>query len=183
MSEPVGRPDSSAVWLEAADGAVVPAAVNYNATTNTVILNPDSNLVDGAYTVVLTDGVRDVAGNALAPTSWTFTVGAAPADTVAPTVTSRSPDRDAAGVGRAANVRIAFSEPMTRPDASAVWLQAPDGSTVASAVNYNATTSTVILNPVADLAAGTTYTVVLTAGVTDRTGLPVAAEEWSFTTR
>jgi hypothetical protein len=50
-------------------------------------------------------------------------------------------------------------------------------------VNYNATSNTVILNPDADLAAGTEYTVVLTAGVKDLAGLPVAAEEWTFTTR
>ncbi|MGY1985981.1 Ig-like domain-containing protein [Blastococcus sp. SYSU DS0669] len=183
MSEPVVKPDSSAVWLETADGSRVPAAVNYNATTRTVILNPGSDLAAGSYTVVLTDGVEDVAGNALAPTSWTFTVGAASEDTVAPTVTTRTPDRDTTGVGRAANVFITFDEPMTKPDASVVWLEAPDGSQVPTAVNYNATNNTVVLNPDADLAAATTYTVVLTAGVVDRAGLPVAAEEWSFTTR
>ncbi|MCF6508207.1 hypothetical protein E9549_12435 [Blastococcus sp. MG754426] len=183
MSEPVVRPAASAVWLEAADGSRVPAAVNYNGTTRTVIVNPDADLAAGTYTVVLTEGVVDLAGNPLAPTSWTFTVGTAPSDTVAPTVTSRAPDPDATGVGRAANVFITFSEPMRKPDASVVWLEAPDGSTVPATVNYNATSSTVILNPTADLAAGATYTVVLTAGVADVAGLPVAPERWAFTTR
>lgn len=183
MSEPVGKPDPSAVWLAAADGSRVSAAVGYNATSNTVIVNPGSDLVPGTYTVVLTDGVKDLAGNALAPTSWTFTVGAAPLDTAAPTVTSRTPDRDGTRVGLAANVFITFSEPITRPDASIVWLQAPDGAKVPTAVNYNTTSNTVVLNPEADLAAGTTYTVVLTAGVEDLAGVPVVAEEWSFTTR
>ncbi|MCF6745241.1 hypothetical protein E9529_13350 [Blastococcus sp. KM273128] len=183
MSEPVVRPDAAAVWLEAADASRVPAAVNYNATTRTVIVNPDADLATGTYTVVLTDGVVDPAGNALAPTSWTFTVGSAPSDTVAPTVTSRAPEPGATGVGRAANVFITFSEPMRKPDASAVWLEATDGSTVPATVSYNATSSTVILNPHADLAAGATYAVVLTHGVVDLAGLPVAAERWSFTTR
>ena len=183
MSEPVVKPDSSSVWLEASDGTRIPAVVNYNATTNTVIVNPDSDLVGGLYKVVLTDGVKDLAGNRLTPTSWAFTIGAASADTVAPTVTSRTPDNLATGVGLAANVLIAFSEPITKPSAATVWLQAPDDSKVSTAVNYNATSNTVILNPDADLAAGTTYKVVLTAGVKDLAGLPVAAEEWTFTTR
>jgi methionine-rich copper-binding protein CopC len=183
MSEPIAKPDSSSVWLETANGTKVPAAVNYNATSNTVIVNPDGDLVAGTYQVVLTDGVRDVAGNSLAPTDWTFTVGAASSDTVAPTVTGRTPDLDATGVGLGSNVFIAFSEPITKPAASSVWLRAPDGSTVAAAVNYYASSNTVILNPTADLAGGTTYTVVLTAGVTDLAANPVAAEEWAFTTR
>ncbi len=58
-----------------------------------MIVNPDGDLVAGTYEVVLTAGVKDLAGNKLAPTSWSFTVGAASADTVAPTVTSRTPDR------------------------------------------------------------------------------------------
>nr|WP_239522120.1 Ig-like domain-containing protein [Geodermatophilus sabuli] len=183
MSEPVVKPDSSSVWLEAPDGAKVPAVVNYNATSNTVIVNPDSDLAAGRYRAVLTDGVRDAAGNKLAPTSWTFTVGVASTDTVAPTLTSRTPAPDAANVGLASNVFMVFSEPIVKPDDSTVWLEAPDGSKVTAAVNYYASSNTVILNPGVDLTAKTTYTVVLTAGVKDLAGLSVAPEEWAFTTR
>jgi hypothetical protein len=54
--------------------------VSYNASTRTVTLNPSVTLAGNTvYRVTLTGGttaVRDIAGNPLTTTSWTFTTGA-----------------------------------------------------------------------------------------------------------
>ena len=160
MSEAVAKPDATSVWLAAPDGSKVPAVVNVNATTNTVIVNPDADLAAGTtYQVVLTDGVKDLAGNKLVPTTWTFTTsGTASGDTVPPTVSGQSPAPGATGVAKGANVLVGMSEPVVKPDSSSVWLEAPDGARILAAVNYNATSNTVIVNPDGDLVAGTTAT-------------------------
>jgi CSLREA domain-containing protein len=54
----------------------VPAVVTYNAATKKATLNPNANLVRGArYTVTITRGAQDLAGNPLAVAKvWSFTV-------------------------------------------------------------------------------------------------------------
>ncbi|TLM82733.1 serine protease [Pseudarthrobacter sp. NamE2] len=63
----------------AATGAVVPAAVYRNGTTNQWILDPQQALAAKTkYTVTVTGGgtaVRDLAGNQLATRTWQFTTG------------------------------------------------------------------------------------------------------------
>jgi hypothetical protein len=63
----------------AATGAVVPAAVFRNSTTNQWILDPQQALTAKTkYTVTVTGGsagVRDIAGNPFAGRSWQFTTG------------------------------------------------------------------------------------------------------------
>ncbi|MGF9648636.1 Ig-like domain-containing protein, partial [Pseudarthrobacter oxydans] len=63
----------------AATGAVVPAAVYRNGTTNQWILDPQQALAAKTkYTVTVTGGsagVRDLAGNPFGGRSWQFTTG------------------------------------------------------------------------------------------------------------
>jgi hypothetical protein len=55
----------------------IKATVSYDATTKTVTLTPSSKLaVNTKYTVKITNGVKDLAGNAFAGTQWSFTTGA-----------------------------------------------------------------------------------------------------------
>lgn len=50
--------------------------VTYDPATHTATLNPDVTLPRSTeFNVTLTNGIRDVAGNALAPTTWSFTTG------------------------------------------------------------------------------------------------------------
>ena len=89
-------------------GLVVPAAISYNSTGRVATLNPTANLAaDTRYTVSLSAGIRDRAGNPLAATSWAFTTGPAP------TVTKRSPGVNATNVAVGSNVTVTFSEPVT----------------------------------------------------------------------
>ena len=55
-------------------GAYSAATVTYSASTKTVTLNPKSTLVgERKYSVIISGGITDVAGNPLATTSWSFT--------------------------------------------------------------------------------------------------------------
>jgi len=189
FSEAMAKPTAEQVFVRpGAGGDALPATVNYNATSKSVIVNPNADLAPGTwYDVVVTDGVTDLAGNKVAPETWRFqTSGTAPTDTVAPTVISRSPAPGATGVGLAANVLIGFSEPMTKPLATDVLIRPVGGAdALPAAVAFNATNNTVIVNPTADLAPRTAYEVVLTTGLRDVAKNPVVVptEPWTFTTR
>lgn len=75
FSEAVTGTSPTTVTLRRGKSAVA-AAVSYDATTRTVTLDPSTTLqARSTYTVGLTNGIRDAAGNALAGTTWTFTTG------------------------------------------------------------------------------------------------------------
>jgi hypothetical protein len=72
FSEPVTG-TGTATFVLRLGGKVVPAAVTYQARTRVVTLNPVASLAAGrTYTATLS-GIRDVAGNPMAPTTWSFT--------------------------------------------------------------------------------------------------------------
>jgi methionine-rich copper-binding protein CopC len=184
FSAPVIGYSSSTVQLKTATGKVVPAAVSYNSSTRTVTLNPSTNLAaDARYTVTLTGGptgIRDLVDNPLATTSWAFTTGAAPI------VTARTPNAGATGISEAANVTVRFSEPVRGISGSTVQLRTPTGKAVAGTLSYNSSTRTLTLNPTANLARGTKYTVVVLGGLTairDGVGNPLPTLTWVFKTR
>jgi hypothetical protein len=173
----------------------VTAVVSYNAATRTATLNPSANLAANAqYTARLTGGtsaIRDMANNPLANVSWTFTT-AAPADTRAPTVTSRNPSSGGTGVSRTANITATFSEAVTNVVATSgstpgtFTLKTSSGSEVTATVRRNGTTNQWILDPGPTLASRTTYTVSLVggaSGIKDAAGNPLATNvTWSFRT-
>ncbi|MGY1671022.1 Ig-like domain-containing protein [Geodermatophilus sp. SYSU D00710] len=186
FSEPVQGVEAATFTLTDPAGAVVPAVVSRNGTTNQWILNPNPTLALGTrYTVTLTGGataIRDAVGNPLTTVSWSFTTLA---DTSAPTVTSRSPAVDATGVSGTANVTATFSEPVQGVEAATFTLTDPAGAVVPAVVSRNGTTNQWILNPNPTLALGTRYTVTLTGGATairDAAGNPLTTVSWSFTT-
>ncbi|GAA1496759.1 Ig-like domain-containing protein [Paeniglutamicibacter kerguelensis] len=101
-------------------------------------------------------------------------------DTVAPTVTGRTPAANAVNVAIGSNVTATFSEAVTGVSVGTMTLTNPAGGTIAAAVTYANGTAT--LNPNADLANNTRYTVKLTNGIGVAGGTALVATEWSFTT-
>ncbi len=164
-----------------ATGALVGAVTTYNATTRVLTINPNANLLaDTRYTVRLTNGIRDVAGNAMVAVTWSFLTG--PVPTVAPL----APANNATGVAVASNITSTFSEAMVATTINGTNVNLRLGTTatgtlIASVVSYNATTRVVTLNPNANLAADTRYTLRIT-GATDTAGNPVAATSRTFLT-
>ncbi|MDP2275382.1 MAG: Ig-like domain-containing protein [Archangium sp.] len=126
-----------------------------------------------SYTLTL-EGT-DVAGNALAPTTITFTTQAAP-DTIAPTLLRSLPPQGAVDVSLGTPVLLTFSEPIDRTSIQltstpTLILSAPSFGSNDAEVSYNAT------NP---LTPNTTYT--LTVRASDVSGNPLASVTVSFTT-
>jgi methionine-rich copper-binding protein CopC len=180
FSEDVTGVGGSSVTLVGPSGQVQ-ATVSYDSATRKATLDPNADLVAGAnYTATVSTGVRDAAGNALGSTSWTF--GTVPAaDTVRPTVTTRTPAANATGVARDATVRAAFSEGVTGVSGSTVTLRAGSRA-VPATVTYDAATRVAVLTPIAQLAAGTTYTAAISSGVVDAARNTLATTSWTFTT-
>jgi hypothetical protein len=131
------------------------------------------------YTVTVTTGVKDLAGNAMATQfTSTFTSAAAP-DTTPPTVVAVSPANGAASVAVTSPVNITFNEAMdaTTINGTTVSLKTTSSGTVVSgAVTYNAATNVATFTPTGALAFGTGYTVTVTTGVKDLAGNAMAAQ-------
>jgi hypothetical protein len=166
-------------------GSPVAAVVTYDGATNTAKLDPTANLLNNtSYTITVTTGVKDVAGNALAAQS-TSTFTTIP-DTTAPTVSSTLPLNGATGVARNINITITFSEAMDPTTINGTTITVSGGIAVVGAVSYDAATRTATFNPSSDLSATTVYTVTVTGGalgVKDVAGNPMAVNAvFSFTT-
>lgn len=76
FNEPVTGVSGSTFALRNAAGQTVPASVSYDAAAFRAVLRPAALLTgQTSYTLTLSSGIRDVAGNAFAGTSWSFTTG------------------------------------------------------------------------------------------------------------
>jgi hypothetical protein len=109
-----------------------------------------------------------------------------PGDTTAPTVTARTPAVDANNVGLAANVTATFSENVLGVDPTTFTLKdTVTGNVITAVVSRYNTTNKWILNPTANLTAGTVYLATLTGGpnaIRDAANNPLTTLSWSFTT-
>jgi hypothetical protein len=160
---------------------LVPAVVSFNPLTRVATLNPSVTLTaDRVYTATLS-GIRDIAGNTMATSTWSFTTGPNP------TITTTTPVAGATGVRRNSNVTATFSEAITGfAVAGKVRIErVSTGAAVASAITFNTTTRVLTINPGASLLANTQYRVTITGGTTgvrDLAGNPLTTRIWTFTT-
>ena len=103
-------------------------------------------------------------------------------DTIAPTAIAVTPADMAIGVPINANLTTTFSEPMDPKTITAFSFELKQGATpVMGAVTYAGTVAT--MDPVANLAANTSFTATVTTAVTDKAGNAMAMKKtWSFKT-
>jgi hypothetical protein len=75
FSEPVTGVNGTTMTLRrTSTGALISAAVSYDPTTRVATLDPTNRLPSSTqFTVTLTSGITDTAGNPLPTTTWTFT--------------------------------------------------------------------------------------------------------------
>lgn len=181
FSEPMDASTINSSTMTLTQGiTAVPGVVTYVGTTAT--FNPASNLAANTlYTVTITTGAKDLAGNALAADkTMTFTTDTT--DTSAPSVSSTLPANSATGVAVNSNITATFSEAMDPSTVTTSTMTLKQGVTVVpGAVTYVGTTAT--LNPTSDLVANTLYTATITTGVKNLAGNQLAvAKTWTFTT-
>lgn len=145
-------------------------ATQVSISGNTVKVNPAADLNAGVtYSVQYAAGVfksvigmATVAVNSAQALSFTSV-----SDTTAPLLQSSAPADNAVGVSLGANVTLTLSEPVR---AGTGTFTVTNGSTDIRVISVSDTSqvsisgSTVTLNPVADLAPGTSYAVQISAG-------------------
>ena len=144
---------------------------------------PASNLdYNTVYTVTVTTGVKDMAGNAMAaPYTLSWTTGEA-SDTTAPTVNSTNPTNLATGVATNSAITAVFSEMLDPLTITNVTFTLKQGTApVSGTVSYAGVTAT--FTPSSSLATSTVYTAIITTVVRDLAGNTLASNFiWSFTT-
>jgi hypothetical protein len=183
FSEPVepGSVSTATFQLSSAGGEVLG---NVSLSGPTATFTPSAPLAANTlYTVRVTTGVEDLAGNNLASDHvWTFTT-ADPPDETPPTVVSTVPNSGATNVDVDATIRATFSEDVlpSSVNTSTVALAGGSGGVSATVTLSGLTAS---LRPVGPLEYATTYTAVVTTGVEDLAGNHLADEFlWTFTTQ
>jgi hypothetical protein len=136
--------------------------------------------------------IRGFAGS-----EGTFTLNLNLLDVTAPRVTSTTPANNAPSVARGTNVTATFSEAMKKntinPTTFTLVRKNSDGTTtpVAATLTYKAGVMKAILDPDANLNAGSTYIAKITTGAKDLAGNRLdqdpatagnQAKSWKFTT-
>ena len=189
FSEPIDQTTMTSTNFKLAPtstpGSPVAATLTYESATNTVKIKPTTNLGSNVqYTVTVTTGVKDLAGNTLlAQDTWTFTTVT---DATAPTVLSTTPANNATGIATNSTINVVFSEDMdaTTITGTTFTVKTTVGATpVAGSVSYNVATRTAIFNPTGNLTANTAYTVTITSGAKDLAGNGLAGNfSFEFTT-
>jgi O-glycosyl hydrolase len=175
--------NSTTFTLTPQGGAAVAGTVTYTAAGSIAAFTPSASLAYSTnYTATITTGAQSSSGIALAATySWAFTTAAAPPP--APMVTAVTPATSATGVAVNTTVTATFDQVMSASTitSSTFTLTPQVGAAVAGAVT--STNSVATLAPSANLAYNTLYTATITTGVTNSTGIALAANyTWTFTT-
>jgi spore germination protein YaaH len=183
FSEPItGLGSGSMVLSNVADFVGVPATIGYDPATLTASLRPSAYLLPNTtYRVALSSRIRDLAGNPLPWTAWTFTTQTG--DVIAPSVVSRSPAPNATNVSRLPTITVRFSEPITGlGSGSMVLSNVANYVGLSATISYDPATLTATLRPSASLLPYTTYRVALSSRIRDLTGNPLSWTWWTFTT-
>ena len=163
--------------------------VVYAVGSKTATFTPSIVLTSGVtYTATITGGaagVKDLAANAMVLNKvWSFTTGAAVADTIRPTVILVNPLDNATNVALNSAVHATFSEPMAPLTISTATVTLKEGvNPVAGTVAYDVPSKIATFAPSSNLSPNTTYTATVTTGTTDLAGNALAVNSvWSFTT-
>lgn len=177
--------------------SAVTGTVTYSGQT--AVFAPSANLaINSLHTVTITTGVRSLAGIAKAANyTWSFTTGLT-SDTTAPTLITTGAADGETGLPINRSATATFSEPMlvstlASPATNFTICAAGTGAApvacaspnIAGVVSYLGTTAT--FNPDVDLAPDTWYTLQITTGAMDLTGVNALApglipNPWSWKT-
>jgi hypothetical protein len=104
--------------------------------------------------------------------------------TLTPMIVSVSPASGVTGISPSAPVQVTFNELMNAASITASTLYlCPSGSSTAVPASITYSGSTAVLQPTASLAYNATYQVIVSTGITDASGNPLAnSTSWTFTT-
>jgi hypothetical protein len=167
------RPDNftyyySSCVYDAIQGVAVPSNISVSADGLTVTFAPQSAFTPGDTIEVFSYYVTDLAGNqAVGSEVTSFTVGSVP-DTTPPQVLAVNPINNLTNVPINAVVQVLFDRPVAANSLSGVTLRA-NGSTVVTSPALSNANQVLTLNTSALLTPATTYTITIN-GVADLAG-------------
>jgi hypothetical protein len=169
--------------LKDPDSNPVDGTITYT-TTATAAFTPSSPLAYSTqYTASISDGAKDLGGNALTGGyEWSFTTAPNP-DVWPPGVMSINPAYAETGVAVNTAVTVTFTEQMdpSSINTATFTLNGTGPDQVSGIVTYAGTTAT--FTPTGSLDWETTYTAAITAGAKDLAGNAMTSGyEWTFTT-
>ena len=180
-----GAGQSSFKLIRTSDSSQVTATVTYNGPSKTATLTPLAELDEGTnYMVELTDSIKDLADNRLAPVSWTFET----IDNTPPEIANHNPGDNETDVSRSIHIGVIFSESVSGISSSTFTLENESHAEVPAIVTYDNDTLTATLTPNSILGDQKQYTVYLKTGITDTSAhsnsltAGVHLLSWSFTT-
>lgn len=163
------------------ESEIVLGTIEYK--NKSAIFSPtDVLLANSVYTVKVTTGILNIAGNGIKEDyEWSFTTGTTIDNTI-PVVNLASPAHNETGVGRNNSVEIVFSEAMDPSTITSSSFFVKQGTTmVAGDISYAENTAT--FTPTNTLEAGKVYTATITTNITDIAGNAIAENIiWTFTT-
>lgn len=155
---------------------VIPGAVSYAGLVAT--FTPAAPLtVNSVYSATISNGAKDVAGNAMSANyNWSFATGALPI------VVSTDPENGATNVLINKVISATFSKQMNSATINKVTFTLQQGNTaIPGTVTYSGKKA--FFTPDNILTNNTLYTATIFTGVTDSSGNNMAANYvWSFTT-
>lgn len=175
FSEPIDPATINAqTFILMKDGTTqVAGSVTYIGTT--ALFRPEGNLLANAsYTAMISDGVKDLAGNAMAENfTWVFTTGSE-SDLQGPQVLSVSPPNGAQNVSVDSPLVVIFNEPIMPFEFGNI-----NGRPVA--LIFNDSYTTVTMNPTIALPSGSSCTASIM--VQDMAGNNMSAPfSWQYST-
>lgn len=184
FSEAVDSSTVTTSTFKLKDSSNNPVSGNVYLSSTTAIFTPYTSLLEGEdYTVKITTGVKDSAGNSLAEDYyWSFTTGYLP-DIIFPSVSSIYPSDLVTNVPYDTSIIVTFSEPM---DGSTITtdniILDDEFGNIEGNVYYDGNV-TAIFTPFATLAYFIDHYITVTTGVKDVAGNPMSADFTSeFTT-
>lgn len=162
----------------------VPGEIRYEESTRIATFTPSLSRLEynTAYTVLLSSGIKDRAGNSLGAMSWTFTT------VDPPQVTGKSPEGEGISTDPPPPIRAVFSREMRGSSITQSSFQVvrvdpftQQGVTVPGSISYADAIAT--FTPNIPLSDNTLYRVTVTTGAEDANENPLPAEvTWTFQT-
>ena len=168
------------------NGTSVPATISVEQGSTVIRLQPAASLqANTAYSVTLTTGITDLAGNVpVSVFTSNFTTGTG-TDTTAPTVTTVIPSNGQNNVPLDASVHVTFSEPIEPATVDATSTITLTGGGISGpipgTVSFSSDHLSATFVPNSSLFAGQTYILSIN-GIEDSSGNQVAPFSSSFTT-
>jgi hypothetical protein len=178
FNEPIKPETLSGNFIVGSNTGTLSGRISYDAASLTASFTPSRPHLEynTAYTVLLTQGIEDLAGNDLAQMSWTFTT------IDPPQVTDMSPVGQEVSTDPLPVIRATFSREMRGSSIhqSSFQVVHPAGA-VPGTISYADAVATFI--PSIPLLDNTLYRVTLTTGVEDLNGNPLPSNvQWEFHT-